>query len=403
MRPAKTTPAHETAALAELVCSNSFKSAEEGTAPALLKEEMRALGSLTLRVADGCRVPAGGALAVDRRRFAEGVTAALEAEDGVAVVREEVTALPERPGVIAAGPLATDALAEGLAAAVGRDNLFFFDALAPVVAAASVDRERSFEASRYGKGDGGYVNCPLTEEEYRRFVAALVSAEKAPLRDFERGVFFEGCLPAEELARRGEDTLRFGPMKPVGLVDPRSGERPYAVVQLRPEDAGGEMYGLVGFQTRLKQAEQRRVFRLVPALAGAEFYRYGAAHRNTYICSPLALDATLELRERPGVYVAGQLTGVEGYMESAAAGIVAGLNAARAYRGARPVYPPPETAVGALFRYVTTAPPSSFAPMNVNFGLFPTVGPGRKRDRHAEIIRRARESFARWAATVEVT
>jgi len=396
MRPGRATPAHRTAALAELVCSNSFKSAEEGTAPALLKEEMRRLGSLTLHAADGSRLPAGTALAVDRDRFAEAVTAAVEAEPRLDVVRAEVASLPPPPAVVATGPLTSPPLAEALAAEVGRENLYFYDALAPIVSAESVDLAHAFAASRYGKGDDGYLNCPLEREEYRALVAALVAAETVPRRDFEAGLFFEACLPVEEAARRGEDTLRFGPMKPVGLVDPRTGERPYAVVQLRAEDAAGAMYGLVGFQTRLKQAEQRRIFRMIPALARAEFLRYGAAHRNTYLCSPAALEPTLAFRNRPGVFLAGQITGVEGYMESAATGIVAGWNAARLARGRAPAYPPPETAVGALLRYVTAAPPATFAPMNVNFGLFPTVtARGRKR-RHAEIVARARRALEDW-------
>ena len=401
MRPAQTTPAHGTGALAELVCSNSFKSEEEGTAPALLKEEMRRLGSLVLEAAAATRVPAGAALAVDRGRFAEEVSAALEGSAPVKIVRAEVAALPSPPGVVATGPLSSPAMARELAAAVGGDNLYFFDAISPIVTAESVDRERSFEASRYGKGEGAYVNCPLTEGEYRAFVGELVSAETVTLRHFERNLFFEGCLPGEELARRGADTLRFGPMKPVGLVDPRTGERPYAVVQLRGEDENGTTLGLVGFQTRLKQGEQRRVFRMIPALARAEFLRYGAAHRNTYICSPRALEQTLELRTRRGVFVAGQLTGVEGYMEAAATGIIAGTNAARLARGQRPVYPPPETAIGALLRYVAVASPATFAPMNINFGLFPPPAAKRKAERRREIVARARKAFTSWLVKID--
>jgi methylenetetrahydrofolate--tRNA-(uracil-5-)-methyltransferase len=398
MRPTPSTPAHQTEALAELVCSNSFKSTEEGTAPALLKEEMRRLGSLTLEAGDASRLPAGSALAVDRDRFAAAVTAAVEADSRIDVVRAEVGSLPPAPAVVATGPLTSPAMAEALAAEVGRDNLYFYDALAPIVSTESVDLDHAFTASRYGKGDGGYLNCPLGPEEYRALVAALVAAETAPERDFERGLFFEACLPVEEAARRGEDTLRFGPMKPVGLVDPRTGERPYAVLQLRAEDAAGAMYGLVGFQTRLKQREQRRIFRMIPALARAEFLRYGAAHRNTYLCSPLALEPTLAFRNRPGVFVAGQITGVEGYMESAATGIVAGRNAARLAGGQAAVYPPPETAVGALLRYVTATSPATFAPMNVNFGLFPAVSARGKRRRHGEIVARARRALDGWMA-----
>jgi methylenetetrahydrofolate--tRNA-(uracil-5-)-methyltransferase len=401
MRPARMTPAHATDALAELVCSNSFKSDEEGTAPALLKEEMRRLDSLVLEAAGATRVPAGAALAVDRGRFAGTLSAALNESALVKITRAEVGALPSSPGVVATGPLSSPAMARELAAAVGSDNLYFFDAISPIVAAESVDPEESFVADRYGKGEGAYVNCPLTEGQYRAFVSALVSAEAVALRDFERGLFFEGCLPAEELARRGEDTLRFGPMKPVGLVDPRTAGRPYAVLQLRPEDEGGTALGLVGFQTRLKQREQRRVFRMVPALARADFLRYGAAHRNTYICSPRALEPTLELKSRRGVFVAGQLTGVEGYMESAATGIVAGNNAARLARGLKLVYPPPETALGALLRYVAFASPANFAPTNINFGLFPRAAAKRRAERHREIVARARKAFTSWLKEID--
>lgn len=401
MRPAKMTPAHTTGALAELVCSNSFKSKEEGTAPALLKEEMRRLGSLVLAAADATRVPAGAALAVDRGRFAETLSAALGENALVNVTRAEVVSLPAPPAVVATGPLSSPAMARELAAAVGGDNLYFFDAISPIVAAESVDPEKSFVADRYGKGEGAYVNCPLAEDEYRAFVNELVAAETVALRHFERNLFFEGCLPAEELARRGEDTLRFGPMKPVGLLDPRTGKRPYSVVQLRPEDEDGMALGLVGFQTRLKQREQRRVFRMIPALARADFLRYGAAHRNTYICSPRALEPTLEFKSRRGVFVAGQLTGVEGYMEAAATGIITGTNAARLARGLKPVYPPPETAIGALLRYVASASPAKFAPMNINFGLFPPAAAKKKAERHRQIAARARKAFTSWLDEID--
>jgi methylenetetrahydrofolate--tRNA-(uracil-5-)-methyltransferase len=403
MRPAKLTPAHRTGALAELVCSNSFKSMVEGTAPALLKEEMRALGSLILESAGASRVPAGGALAVDRVRFGERVTGALEECPGVDIKRTELTALPGPPAVVATGPLTSKAMADELAAAAGRENLFFFDALAPIVSAESIERRKTFEASRYGKGEGVYLNCPMTAAEYRQFVRELAAAAMAPLRDFERELFFEGCLPAEELARRGDDALRFGPMKPVGLIDPRTGRRPYAVVQLRVEDLEGRMFGLVGFQTRLKRDEQGRIFRMIPALAQAEFLRYGAAHRNTYICSPAALEPTTELRGKRGVFVGGQLTGVEGYMEAAATGIIAGINAARCARDERFVYPPPETAVGALLRYISSASPATFAPMNVNFGLFAAAGGRGRRDRQRRIVARARRAFGAWAEETGLT
>lgn len=401
MRPVASTPAHTTGYLAELVCSNSFKSEEPGTAQALLKEEMRALGSLVLKVAASVKVEAGTALAVDRTAFAAAVTAATEAVPNLQIIREEIKSLPLPPAVIATGPLTSQDLADELAAFVGRPNLFFYDALAPIVAAESINWDETFAASRYGKGVGGYVNCPLSPEVYRAFVAALVEAETAPLKDFERGLFFEGCLPVEELARRGEDALRFGPLKPTGLKDPRTGKRPYAVLQLRAENAEATMFGLVGCQTRLKQHEQRRVFRLIPALSEARFLRYGAAHRNTYICAPVALAPTLEFKARPGLFAAGQIAGGEGYMEAAATGILAGMNLRRVLAGKAPVYPPADTALGALVHYLTTTPPSLFGPMNVNFGLFPPVA-GRSRDkRRVALLARARASFARWLEEID--
>jgi methylenetetrahydrofolate--tRNA-(uracil-5-)-methyltransferase len=396
MRPAVMTPAHRTGLLAELVCSNSLKSQQEGTAAALLKEDMRALGSLVMRAAAETSVPAGGALAVDRERFAERITAILEAEPRVTVVREEVTAIPEAPAVVAAGPLASAALAAVLSREIGRGNLYFFDALAPVVAAASIDRDRAFEASRYGKGAGGYLNCPLERDEYYAFVDALLAARTAPLRDYETGLFFEACLPLEEHVRRGRDTLRFGPFKPIGLGNPAEGESYFAAVQLRREDAAGSMWGLVGCQTRLLPEEQRRVFRMIPALANADFLRYGAAHRNTYISGPAALRPTLELRTRDGVFIAGQLTGVEGYVESAATGIVAGINAARNVAGAAPVYPPRETMLGALLRYVSSAPLTTFAPMNANFGLLPRPDGIDREQMPGELGARARAARKQW-------
>jgi methylenetetrahydrofolate--tRNA-(uracil-5-)-methyltransferase len=397
MRPAVTTAAHRTPLLAELVCSNSLKSDIEGTSAALLKEEMRSLGSVTLAAADAARVPAGGALAVDRDRFAAAVTAFVESCERVEVVRAEVDGLPAPPAVIASGPLTSPALAAALNGALGRDQLFFFDALAPIVAAASIDRRRCYPASRYGKGEGTYLNCRLTREQYGSFVAALRTAETAPLRDFERGVFFEGCLPLEELARRGPETLRFGPLRPVGLAPSPTSGTPYAVVQLRVENAEATMYGLVGCQTRLKVAEQRRVFRLIPALAEAEFLRYGAAHRNTYLAAPAVLEPTLELRDHPGLFIAGQLTGVEGYVEAAAAGIIAGLNVARRVKGLAAVYPPRETMLGGLLRYIARAPLSTFSPMNANWGLVPAAEGRGRGERRLELLARARAAFKTWA------
>ncbi len=375
MRPAVMTPAHTTGFLGELVCSNSLKSDIEGTPAGLLKAEMRLLVSVVLETAGRHRVPAGGALAVDRAPFAGELTEIIESDPNIELVREEVTEIPGGLTVVATGPLTTGPFAEKLQTALGTDRLYFYDAIAPVVEADTVDPGASFRARRYDKGEGDYVNCPLDRNEYRAMVAAMVSAETTELRDFEEAFFFEGCLPAEELARRGEDTLRFGPFKPVGLVDPRTDERPYAVLQLRAEDAAGNYLGLVGCQTRMTYAEQERVFRLVPALAKVRFTRHGSAHRNTYVNGPTCLAPTLEALRRPGLFVAGQLTGVEGYVESAGTGIIAGLNAARVAAGGRPVYPPPDTMLGALLRYITTGRADNFVPTNASYGLMPPAPP----------------------------
>lgn len=406
MRPAVPTPAHKTAHLAELVCSNSLKSLELTTASGLLNAELGRLGSLILEVGKRHAVPAGTALAVDRDAFAGGVTALLTAHPRITIIREEVKALPpDRPCIVATGPLTSEALAEDLCAlfarflgetearpglspaAAPRARLFFYDAISPIVAADSVDRTVAFAASRYGKGGDDYLNCPMNEAEYTAFWDALRAAELYPLHPFEATPFFEGCLPIEELARRGKETLCFGPMKPVGLTDPRTGKRPNAVVQLRREDAAGAMYSLVGFQTRMRRGEQQRNFRMIPGLGQAEFLRYGSVHRNTYIASPLLLTPTLQFRGDPGLLFAGQLIGVEGYTESVGAGLLAGLNAARLLTGAPPVVPPPETLLGAILRYVTEAAAPDFAPMNVNFGLLPPLPRViRDRRRRAEAL-----------------
>ncbi|MGH7408582.1 MAG: methylenetetrahydrofolate--tRNA-(uracil(54)-C(5))-methyltransferase (FADH(2)-oxidizing) TrmFO [Candidatus Methylomirabilales bacterium] len=399
MRPAVPTPAHKTSHLAELVCSNSLKSLELTTASGLLNAELGRLGSFILEVAKRHAVPAGTALAVDREAFAAEVTARLAGHPRITIVREEVKALPpDRPCIVATGPLTSDALAEDLCAlfarflgeaerrpgltpaAAPRARLFFYDAISPIVAADSVDGTVVFAASRYGKGGDDYLNCPMNEAEYTAFWDALRAAELYPLHPFEETPFFEGCLPIEELARRGKETLCFGPMKPVGLTDPRTGKRPHAVVQLRREDAAGAMYSLVGFQTRMRRGEQQRIFRMIPGLGQAEFLRYGSVHRNTYIASPLLLAPTLQFRGDPGLLFAGQLIGVEGYTESVGAGVLAGLNAARLLQGAVPVALPRETLLGAILRYVTEVAPPDFAPMNVNFGLLPPL-PRTLRDR----------------------
>jgi len=376
MRPVRQTPAHQTDHLAELVCSNTFKSVEVTNAHGLLKAEMRRLGSLVLQAADAARVPGGTALAVDRVAFAEDVQRRITTHPHITLVRGEVTDLPA-PGIVATGPLTSEALSRAIARRLGMQALAFYDAIAPIVAAESLDHERLFRASRYGKGGGeDYLNAPLTAGEYDAFVAALMAGDQyQPSHEFDRIPYFEGCLPVEEMAGRGCDTLRFGPMKPVGLRDPRTGREPYAVVQLRQEDHAGQMWNLVGFQTRLRTAEQQRVFRTVPGLAHAEFLRYGSVHRNSYINAPAALTPHLSTRDDRTVLFAGQLTGVEGYTESAATGLLAGLNLARLLAGEEPLIPPPTTMLGALYRYLREANPVHFQPMNANVGLLEPLDP----------------------------
>ena len=388
MRPARQTPAHQTDRLAELVCSNTFKSVEPTNAHGLLKAEMRRLGSLVLQAADATRVPGGAALAVDRVAFAEEVQRRILSHPLISLVRGEVTNLPA-PGVVATGPLTSDALSEAITRRLGTQALAFFDAIAPIVATDSLDLSPLFRASRYGKGGGeDYLNAPFTAEEYEAFVAALIAGDQyQPSHEFDRIPYFEGCLPVEEMARRGRDTLRFGPMKPVGLRDPRSGREPFAVVQLRQEDRAGQMWNLVGFQTRLRTAEQQRVFRTIPGLAHAEFLRYGSVHRNSYINAPAALTPHLSARDDPTVLFAGQLTGVEGYTESAATGLLAGINLARLLADEPPRLPPPTTMLGALYRYLQAADPARFQPMNANFGLLePLVPPVKDKGRKKELL-----------------
>ena len=479
MRPVRPTAVHHTDRLAELVCSNSFRADQIENAVGLLKEEMRQLGSLVMRVADETRVPAGGALAVDRARFAQGITAALEQEPLVTVRREEVRDLsrtgdPREPVVVATGPLTSPDLSAAVAALVGRDHLYFYDAISPIVLAESIDRGIAFRASRWGRdspaaaappgadgaaaadgpaaegaavaggddgppgsagsgrtaaadgvavaaadpgppaaadgaacgaddGQGDYLNCPMTEAEYRDFHRAVCGAEVAALHAIDQGRFFEGCLPIEVMARRGEDTLRFGPMKPVGLADPRTGRRPYAVVQLRQDTLAGDHYSLVGFQTQLKWGEQKRIFRTIPGLEQAEFVRLGMIHRNTYINGPAALLPTWQSRHRPGLFFAGQISGVEGYVESAASGLIAGLNAAALARGRAPTAPPRTTAIGALGHYVSHANAADYQPSNIAFGLIPVTGdvPRRRRDRRRAVAARALAQIEEWRAARE--
>jgi methylenetetrahydrofolate--tRNA-(uracil-5-)-methyltransferase len=397
MRPRRGTAAHATDRLGELVCSNSFRNATLETAVGLLKEEMRGLGSLVMRVADRHQVPAGSCLAVDRVGFADALTALIEAEPRVRVVREEMTGIPSDLTILASGPLTSPALSTALTETLGTTHLYFYDAIAPTVAADSIDMQVAWKASRYDKGGDDYVNCPLGRDEYYAFVAAVAAAEKVPTRDFERCVYFEGCMPIEEMVRRGPDTLAFGPMRPVGLIDPRTGTRAYACVQLRQDDAAGRLYNMVGFQTKMTYPEQRRVFRMIPGLERAEFVRLGSLHRNTYVDSPSLLLPTLQVAHRKRLLLAGQIVGVEGYVESAATGLLAGINAARLVRGQPPVVPPATTALGSLLGYVTQRGRREFQPMNANYGLFPPLArPLRGREKKGALAERALGALARW-------
>ncbi|MEK6661643.1 MAG: methylenetetrahydrofolate--tRNA-(uracil(54)-C(5))-methyltransferase (FADH(2)-oxidizing) TrmFO [candidate division NC10 bacterium] len=404
MRPVTPTPAHKTDRLAELVCSNSLKSDSPEDCHGLLKRELTAYGSVVMAAARVHAVPAGSALAVDREAFAAEITERLTRHPRISIVREEIKAIPEeRPVIIATGPLTSDLLAAALrdrflsylasqdSSANVHDLLYFYDAISPIAAADSIDREITFAASRYGKGGDDYLNCPMTREEYRLFWESIRAAEVTPIHPFEEARYFEGCLPIEVLAARGEDTLRFGPMKPVGLVDPRTSRQPYAVVQLRMENREGTMYNMVGFQTRMRWGEQRRIFRTIPGLRDAEFLRYGSIHRNTFITAPALLQETMQFRGDPGFFIAGQLTGVEGYLESAGTGLLAGVNAVRFLNGEPPAVLPQTTALGSVIRHICHADPRTFQPMNVNFGLLPPLDePVRaKRDRRQALVDRA--------------
>jgi len=373
MRPVHQTPAHRTDRLAEIVCSNSLKSDEPGTASYLLKEELRRGGSLVMEVAAETRVPAGAALAVDRLRFAELITQKIEEHPLIELVRDEVTTVPESISIVATGPLTSEALTTEVMRITGSDQLYFYDAIAPIVSADSIDTSIAFRAARYDKGGDDYLNCPLDEDQYLKFYAALIDANSVPLQRFEETRWFEACLPIEELARRGVDTLRFGPMKPVGLRDPRTGREPYAAVQLRQENLMADAYSLVGFQNHLRYGEQARVLRLIPGLENAEFLQFGQIHRNTYICSPRVLLPTMQMRERPQVFFAGQITGVEGYVESVAIGWLAGLNAARLAQGEELIQAPVSSAIGALARYVSQTESKNFQPVNITFALLPPL------------------------------
>ncbi|HEY3257788.1 MAG TPA: methylenetetrahydrofolate--tRNA-(uracil(54)-C(5))-methyltransferase (FADH(2)-oxidizing) TrmFO [Gemmatimonadaceae bacterium] len=405
MRPMRKTPAHTTDRLAELVCSNTFKSTETSNAHGLLKAEMRILGSMILQCADEARVPAGSALAVDRDAFAAGVTERITSHPNIEVTRGEATTL-EPHSVIATGPLTSDSLAAAIRERLGVGALAFYDAIAPIVSRESIDETIAFPASRYDRetmegqgGEGAYLNCPMSRDEYEDFISALTAADQFHGHEFDQVPYFEGCMPVEVAANRGRETLRFGPLKPVGLRDPRTGLEPHAVVQLRREDRHGRMWNLVGFQTRLRIPEQQRVFRMIPALANAEFLRYGSIHRNSYVNSPAALTPHLSLRDDQTILFAGQITGVEGYTESSATGLVAGMNLARMLDGQSPVLPPPATMLGALYRYIREADPAHFQPMNANFGLVDDLpNPVRDKKRKREMIaERALEAMSEWS------
>ncbi len=425
MRPVRPTAVHKTDRLAELVCSNSFRGDKLDNAVGLLKEEMRRLGSLVMTAAQACRVPAGAALAVDRERFAEAITTALAEHPRITIVREEITAVPssseQAPVIVATGPLTSEALSADLARLIGAEHLYFYDAISPIVLAETIDRSKVFRASRWDRslvkrtpdplscgvddGQGDYLNCPLTRDEYERFYSSLVTAESATVHDFDTEKFFEGCLPIEVMAHRGVDTLRFGPMKPVGLVDPRTGRPPYAAVQLRQDNLAGDHFSLVGFQTQLKWSEQARVLRLIPGLEQAEFVRFGMVHRNTYVNGPTVLAETWQVRARPTLFFAGQMSGVEGYVESAASGLIAGLNAAGMVRN-EPVCPPPRTtAIGALAYYVSHANPAHYDPTNITFGIMPPLegAPKGKFERKLALSERALRDLSEWTRGREST
>lgn len=390
MRPVKNTPAHETPGLAELVCSNSLKSDSPENASGILKREMASLNSLVLEAAEFSRVPAGKALAVDRKVFSEYITSRIESNSLIEVVREEFDTIPDEPDspvIIATGPLTSDKLSAEIGRLTDSEHLYFYDSISPVIDADSLDMDKLFKASRYDEiSEGDYLNSPLDREQYYSLVREIAAGQKIQLHEFEKEIYFESCMPVEVICERGAETLRFGPMKPVGLIDPRTGRRPYAVLQLRVENRGATMYNMVGFQTKLRYPEQRRIFRTIPGLENADFLRYGSIHRNTYINSPKLLNSSLQMKTNRKIYFAGQITGVEGYVESAAMGIIAGINASRDIMGIEPVVPGRSTAIGSLISYITDSPSRKFQPMNINFGLFPLPEVKKNRELKRKII-----------------
>jgi methylenetetrahydrofolate--tRNA-(uracil-5-)-methyltransferase len=402
MKPRVFSPAHHSPLLAELVCSNSFRSDAVSSAVGLLKQEMRVMGSLILAAAEQTKVPAGKALAVDREKFARFITESIEKNKFITIVRDEVRELPS-PGsdasaiILATGPLTSDAMTESLARLTGKEHLAFYDAIAPIVEAESLNRSIIFQASRYDDGPGDYLNCPMDKVQYENFITELAQAQKVPLRNFEEKKYFEGCLPIEIMLERGPETLRFGPMKPVGLIDPRTGREPYAVVQLRLENREGTHYNMVGFQTKLTYSEQKRIFRMIPGMEEAEFTRLGSIHRNTFVCAPEVLRPSLQMKSRSDILLAGQVSGVEGYVESTATGLLAGINGVRIMSGEEPIAPPPETAFGALISHLTTTAPGRFQPSNINFGLFPRLEQKTpKKLRGEKYAERALHALQKW-------
>ncbi|MCR1890487.1 FADH(2)-oxidizing methylenetetrahydrofolate--tRNA-(uracil(54)-C(5))-methyltransferase TrmFO [Ligilactobacillus murinus] len=404
MRPEKKTPAHHTQNFAELVCTNSLRANQLTNGAGLLKEEMRRLDSIIMEAADAHNVPAGGALAVDRETFSSAITEKLTNHPNVEVIREELTAIPEGLTVIATGPLTSDSLAQAIKRLTDDEGLYFYDAAAPIVEKSSLDMDKIYLKSRYDKGEAAYLNCPMTEEEFYNFYHELINAEMAELHDFEDQKFFEGCMPIEQMASRGEKTMLFGPLKPVGLEDPKTGKEPFAVVQLRQDNAAGNLYNLVGFQTHLKWGEQKRVFSMIPGLENAQFVRYGVMHRNTYLRSPEFLNATYQTKKRSDLLFAGQMTGVEGYVESAASGLYAGINAALIAQGKEPVIFPEETMMGAMAHYITHASPKHFQPINANFGIIPRLEKRirEKRERNLALSQRALTVLEEFKTTADI-
>ncbi|ARQ06723.1 FADH(2)-oxidizing methylenetetrahydrofolate--tRNA-(uracil(54)-C(5))-methyltransferase TrmFO [Macrococcoides canis] len=402
MRPVKQTPAHHTDKFAELVCSNSLRGNALTNAVGVLKEEMRRLDSLIIKAADNASVPAGGALAVDRHEFSGYVTDTLKQHANIEVINEEITEIPDGPTIIATGPLTTESLSKQIQALTGQDHLYFYDAAAPIIEKDSIDMNKVYLKSRYDKGEAAYLNCPMTEEEFNRFYDALLEAEVVPLKEFEKEIYFEGCMPFEEMAKRGRKTLLFGPMKPVGLEDPKTGKRPYAVVQLRQDDAAGTLYNIVGFQTHLKWGAQKEILKLIPGLENVEVVRYGVMHRNTFINSPTNLQQTYQFKGNDSLFLAGQMTGVEGYVESAASGLVAGINMAKYVEGKPVITFPENTVIGSMAYYITHTNSKNFQPMNANFGLLPSLDKRikDKKERYEALAARALDSLEHFKVTL---